>query len=161
MYHRYKNDELIPVRLHGYERGMSAYFGRRNFYGLLPKEGAICNGVLFPIATKRDYRALLENEGALKAFGRDQVYWATRVTDKTEFLTDFTLPKGWRIMTLVCHSDKSEWGMINPWYVEECHTFASEWGKEFLQEFLNTGGMSMKDWNNYRNQMAKNGRRVK
>lgn len=158
MRHVYQDKELIPARLHGYKRNMSAFFARRNFYGLLPDKDSFVNGVVFPIATKSDYRALLVNEGAVKAYGKAQVYWTTRVTSNMEYLTDFTLPKGWRAMTLVCKRDKSEWGQISPWYVQRCDEYAQFWGEDFHSEFLNTGGLNMSDWNNYKRQMSKNGR---
>lgn len=155
MLHTYKDSELIPARLHDYERGMNACYATRNFYGLLPKKGSVVNGVIFPIAEKYDYRALLKNEGAVKAFKQHQVYWATRVTDQMEYLTDFTLPKGWRVMTLVCHQDKTGWGHVDPWYVSHCDEYARQWGKEFYQEFLNTGGWNVKKWNDYKSSYRK------
>lgn len=159
MRHRYTNEELFPCRLRGYKRGMSAFFGGRNFYGLLPDKDSMVNGVIFPIASKTDYRALLGNEGALKAYGKHQVYWTTRVTDQMEYLTEFNLPAGWRVMTLVCHSDKTEWGQVSPWYVDRCDRYAHEWSEEFYEDFLDTGGWNMEDWNNYHRQMKKNGRK--
>lgn len=144
---RYEVKDLIPARLHGYKRNFGAYFQGRNFYGLLPDPKSTVNGIIFPISNKKDYRALLNDEGALKAYGKYQVYWATRVSDKMEYLAPFELPVGWRVMTLICNEDKSGRGHISPWYVERCSKFASMWGEDFLREFYATGGMSMRQWN--------------
>lgn len=148
MLYQYKHKDLIPVRLTGYRRGMSACFRGRNFYGLMEDKECSVNGVIFPCYTKHDYRALLINEGALKAYGKDQVYWTTRVTDKIEILTDQTIPTGWRIQTLICKEDKTGYGRVSPWYIELCDRYADRWGEDFYNEFLATGGVSIKQWNN-------------
>ena len=62
--HHYTEDEVKNARLYGYERSMCGYFGGRNFYGLLLRKGAWCNGVLFRIYSWDDYRTLLLSEGA-------------------------------------------------------------------------------------------------
>jgi hypothetical protein len=149
MYRRYAPADLIPVRLSGYRRGMSANFKNRNFYGLLADKNAFCNGVMFPINTYHDYRALLANEGALQAFGPEQVYWAKRVTDKIEIIDPSTPPisKKYRVMTLACHDDKTNMAPISPWYVQLCEKYAEKWGEDFYNEFMQTGGMSIKQWN--------------
>ena len=140
---------------------MSAFFGGRNFYGLLPDKNSFVNGVIFPIANKADYRALLGNEGATKVYGKYQVYWANRVTKNMEYLdSGFVLPTGWRVMVLVCNDDKTEHGLVSPWYAKLCDEYAQEWGEDFYQEFLGTGGMNMTDWNNYARIMRKNGRTI-
>ena len=150
MRYEYETHDLIPARLHGFKRSFCAHFQGLNFYGLLPDEKATVNGIILPIFNRKDYRALLANEGAVKAFGPHQVYWTTRVTNSMEYLKPhFRLPKGWRVMTLVCHDDKSGQGIISPWYVGRCHEFAKKWGKDFEKEFLATGGWSMADWNRY------------
>lgn len=151
LHQKYTAKNLIPVRLNGYKRGLSSYYQGRNFYGLLPEKSSSLNGVMFPIATKRDYRALLFNEGALKTFGKYQVYWPTRVTNKVELPVDFTMPAGWRIMTLVCKEDRTGLGSVTPWYISRCEEFAGRWGDEFLDDFYETGGVSLKQWSKMQN----------
>jgi hypothetical protein len=138
MRHRYIDDEIKTARLYGFERSMCGYFGGRNFYGLLPKTDAWCNGVLFEIYTWDDYRTLLLKEGATSSYRRARTYWPIDVSAniKTRRNTE-----GYRTIALVCRNDKSELGHIPISYVRLCWMLASKWGKRFSEEFVKTGGI--------------------
>lgn len=137
MKHRYTNKELTPCTLQGYERSMCAFFGGRNFYGLLEEPKAEVNGVIFKIHDWYDYRAFLHSEGATAHYRKFRTYWPIRVTDKL----DIKAPVGHRVMTLLCKSDKSKLGRIQRSYIHLCHEGAKIWGPEFEKKFLATGGV--------------------
>jgi len=134
----YNNSDLHPATLEGYSRSMCAYFGGRNFYGLLEDKKAKCNGVLFKIEDWYDYRAFLISEGSIAKFGKYRTYWPISVTDK---ITGWTVPKDHRIITLLCKTDKSKFGRVQRSYVYLCHEGAKIWGPEFEKMFLETGGI--------------------
>ena len=135
---QYKDKDLIPCELKGYERSMCGFFGGRNFYGLLENKSAVCNGVVFKIRDWYDYRAFLFSEGATAAYKAHRTYWPIRVTDQ---ITGWKAPKGTRIMTLLCHDDKSNVGRTEKRYVRLCHEGAKIWGPAFEKKFLATGGV--------------------
>lgn len=143
----YRNKDLQPATLEGYTRSMCAYFGGRNFYGLLEEEKALCNGVVFKIEDWYDYRAFLFSEGATAKFKHYRTYWPINVTGK---ISGWEVPEGYRVVTLLCKKDKSKLGRIQRSYVYLCHEGAKIWGPEFEKNFLETGGIpydrqSMKD----------------
>ena len=104
MAERYKLKDLNPCSLAGYARSLCAYFGGRNFYGLLEDEKAHCNGVVFKIRDWYDYRALLVNEGSTSKFRKFRTYWPV---DVTKLISGWDVPKKHRVVTLVCKDDKS------------------------------------------------------
>jgi len=130
--------DLTTARLDGYARSMCAYFGGRNFYGLLEDEEAHCNGVVFKIHDWYDYRAFLISEGAISGFKKSRTYWPI---DVAEHITGWDIPKGHRVMTLLCKEDKSNWGRVQRRYIHLCHSGAKQWSKGFESEFLATGGV--------------------
>ncbi|HUX47251.1 MAG TPA: gamma-glutamylcyclotransferase family protein [Desulfosporosinus sp.] len=141
MYHKYVQADLAAAMLGGYERGMSAFFGGRNFYGLLENKSARCNGIAFKINDWYDYRALLRNEGATSDFKAIRTYWPV---DVTKNIINWDVPKGHRVITLVGKEDKSNHGRVQASYIRFCHHAASQWSKEFLDDFLETGGIPYK-----------------
>jgi hypothetical protein len=136
--HRYTWEDLSIATLAEYERGMSAYFQGRNFYGVLPKKGARLNGIVFRIPDWFSYRSLLGTEGATSAYGKFRTYIPTNVADKIE---GWKVPKGFRVITLVCPANKAGLGRISPWYAHEVWNGIQYWGAEFIEEFLKTGGV--------------------
>jgi len=130
--------DLAARTLNGYSRSMCAYYGGRNFYGLLEDEKAHCNGVIFKMEDWYDYRAFLISEGAISAFKKTRTYWPI---DVTKHITDPDVPKGSRIVTLLCKQDRSDWGRVQRAYIRLCHEGARQWGEDFETEFLNTGGV--------------------
>jgi len=135
---RYKLTDLRTCTLNGYARSMCAYFGGRNFYGLLEDEKAHCNGTVFKISDWYDYRALLTNEGATSKFRKFRTYWPV---DVTKLISSWDVPKGHRVITLVCRHSRSNWGRTQRSYIKFCADAAGVWGEEFTAEFLNTGGV--------------------
>jgi hypothetical protein len=123
---------------------MCAYFGGRNFYGLLENKTAHCNGTVFKIRDWYDYRALLINEGATSKFRKFRTYWPV---DVTNLISGWDVPKGSRVTTLICHHDRSNWGRTQRSYIRFCIKAAEVWGEEFTAEFLNTGGVPY-SWKN-------------
>jgi len=135
---RYKQKDLFPCALAGFERSMCAYFGGRNFYGLLEDEKAHCNGVVFKIRDWYDYRALLISEGATAKFRKFRTYWPI---DITKLISGWAVPKKHRVVTLLCREDRARWGRVERSYIALCDRAALKWGKEFREEFLKTGGI--------------------
>lgn len=130
--------DLAVAQLADHERGMSAFFSNRNFYGILPRKGSHLNGIIFRMPDWYSYRSLLGVEGATSSYGKYRTYIPVDVTDK---ISGWKVPKGFRVMTLVCESDKTGFGAVTPWYVHEVWTGIQHWGKEFVAEFLKTGGL--------------------
>ncbi|KPK10628.1 MAG: hypothetical protein AMJ56_07610 [Anaerolineae bacterium SG8_19] len=135
---KYQNSDLTPCSLRGFSRSMCAYYGGRNFYGLLEKDPSYLNGVVFRVHSWYDYRALLDSEGATSRYKKFRTYWPVRVTDQ---MLGWEAPKGFRVMTLVCKKDKSDLGRVERSYIRFCHQAALVWGKQFANEFLATGGV--------------------
>lgn len=138
---RYKREDLHPCILKGFERSMCGFFKPRNFYGLLKDKKAHCNGVVFKVHNWYDYRALLDSEGATSYYRKVRTYWSI---DVTHLIIGWKVPKGYRVMTLVCKQDKSNLGKVERNYIRRCYKAAGIWGKEFRDDFLDTGGISPK-----------------
>ncbi len=138
---RYKREDLHPCILNGFERSMCGFFRPRNFYGLLKNKKAHCNGVVFKIRDWYDYRTLLFSEGAVSSYRKDRSYWPV---DVTHLILGWKVPKGHRVITLVCRQDKSNLGKVESSYIRRCYKAAGIWGKDFRIDFLDTGGVSPK-----------------
>jgi len=136
--HHYTWEDLAVARLVDYERGMSAFFGDRNFYGILPKKGSHLNGIVFRMPDWYSYRSLLGVEGATSFYGKFRTYVPVEVAGK---IKGWEVPKGFRVITLVCPSDKTGLGRIMPWYAGEVWNGIQHWGGKFVAEFLKTGGL--------------------
>lgn len=138
---RYKREDLHPCILNGFERSMCGYYKPRNFYGLLKSKKARCNGVVFKVHDWYDYRTLLRTEGATSQYRDERSYWPI---DVTNLIIRWKVPKGSRVITLVCKQDKSNLGKVERSYIRRCYDAANLWGKEFRDDFLDTGGVSLK-----------------
>jgi hypothetical protein len=138
---RYKREDLYPCILKGFKRSMCGYYKPRNFYGLLENKKAYCNGVVFKIDSWYDYRALLYSEGATSSYRKIRSYWPINVA---HLITGWKVPKGYRVITLVCKQDKSGLGKVEHSYIRRCYDSAGWWGADFREEFLKTGGVSLK-----------------
>jgi hypothetical protein len=138
---RYKREDLHPCVLKDFKRSMCGFFKPRNFYGLLKKNKAYCNGVVFKIHDWYDYRTLLGTEGAVSRYREERAYWPI---DVTRLIIGWKVPKGHRVITLVCKQDKSNLGKVERGYIIRCYKAAGLWGKEFRDDFLETGGVSLK-----------------
>jgi len=138
---RYKREDLFPCILKGFERSMCGFFKPRNFYGLLKKKKAYCNGVVFKIYDWHDYRCLLISEGATSKYQKKRAYWPIDVTHQ---IIGWKIPKGHRVITLICKQDRSNLGRIQHSYVRSCYKAAEMWGEDFRSDFLKTGGIAPK-----------------
>lgn len=136
--HLYTDQELMTAKLLGYERSMCGYFAQRNFYGLLKKKAAYCNGVIFKIHTWTDYRCLLGSEGGTANYGPYRTYWPI---DVTKLIQNCIVPAKHRVIALACQEDKTGHGRIELNYIRRCWEFAKQRGETFAKEFLKTGGM--------------------
>lgn len=136
--HHYTWKDLSIARLADYERGMSAFFGGRNFYGILPKKGSNLNGIVFRMPDWFSHRSLLVTEGATGAYGDARTYIPVDVADK---IVGWKVPKGFRVITLVCPSDKTGLGEVQSWYAQEVWNGIQHWGEKFVEEFVKTGGL--------------------
>lgn len=134
----YKRQDLIPCELSGYERAMSGFFRGRNFYGITENKTAKCNGIVFEVDSWRDYRELLYTEGATSAYRKERAYWPVRVND---LISGISIPKGYRVMALVCKKDRSGLGKVERTYIARCHAAALKLGEKFEKRFLATGGV--------------------
>ena len=135
---RYTIKDLSPCTLHNYSRSMCGFYGGRNFYGLLSDKGSKCNGVVFRIDNWYDYRALLVSEGGTSSYKSVRTYWPISVA---EYISEWEVPKGFRVITLICKRDKSNWGRVERSYIKFCHEAAKSWGHAFEADFLATGGI--------------------
>lgn len=133
MEHKYRWSDLQLARLHGYSRDLSALFGYTNFYGIEPKESACCNGVLVPIFSDWDHYALMVSEGIY-----DHVYNVEDVTQGIE--TDADLQDK-IVEAVVVPENQALVGVAPEYYVYGVWTGIQHWGDDFVQEFLDTGGM--------------------
>jgi len=136
---RYKREDLFPCILKDFERSMCGFFKPRNFYGLLEKKKAYCNGVVFKIHNWDDYRRLLLSEGATSRYRKERSYWPV---DVTHLIIGWKVPKGHRVVALVCKQDKSNLGKVENSYIRKCYKAADMWGEDFRDEFLKTGGVA-------------------
>ena len=141
MYKRYKLEDLHPCILSGFERSMCGFFEPRNFYGLLKNGKMRCNGVAFKIHSWADYRILLHSEGATSVYRKVRSYWPI---DVAHLISEWKVPKGHRVIALVCKQDKSGLGKVGKDYIRKCYKAAGEWGEEFRDDFLETGGATPK-----------------
>ena len=137
----YKREDLSPCILKGFERSMCGFFRPRNFYGLLKKKKAYCNGVVFKVYDWHDYRRLLNSEGATSMYREERAYWPIDVTHQ---VIGWKIPKGHRVTTLICKQDKSNLGKIERSYIHKCYKAAGMWGEKFRDDFLRTGGVKPK-----------------
>lgn len=141
MAEHYEVEDLHPCSLAEHARSMCAFFGGRNFYGLLEDKKAHCNGIVFKIRDWYDYRALLISEGATAKFRKSRTYWPI---DVTKLISGWDVPKGHRVVTLLCKHDRSNWGRAQRSYIQLCDRAAEKIGVDFRNEFLKTGGIPYK-----------------
>lgn len=151
MQHHYTWKDLILARLKGYKRGMFAGYGRVSFYGILPHEEKdyLINGALIQIHTGFDLACFLLSEGTApvqeRLFGRT-MYKLVDVTDKIRpyEAIDHFIPKNASIHTLVCEQDYGGGRGRRPYpgYQERVWLGIRLWGRDFVDEFLKTGGVN-------------------
>jgi len=143
----YDWDSLKLARLKGYKRGMYAGHSIVSYYGILPcedKEHTI-NGILMKIHTGYDLAAFLLSEGTAniyKILFGDTMYDLVDVTEHTLPYEKLDLPKGSKVHTLVCDKDHGKGRDPYPGYQERVWQGIHIWGKEFSEEFLQTGGVN-------------------
>lgn len=138
---RYKRKDLFPCLLNGFKRSMCGYYKPRNFYGLLKSKKAWCNGVVFKVHDWYDYRTLLRTEGATSQYRDERSYWPI---DVTHLISGWKVPKGHRVITLICKQNKSGLGKVYRGYALRCYDATCMWGEDFTSDFLQTGGVSPK-----------------
>jgi hypothetical protein len=145
----YKWNDITLARLRGYKRGMFAGFADICFYGILPSEDPnyAINGTLVKIHTHRDYAFFSISEGIAEPqkhiFGY-RMYDLVDVTTNIAPYERLKLPKGSRVYTLVCPEDRGEGVGRKPagGYQESVWQGIRAWGKDFREEFLETGGVN-------------------
>lgn len=142
MKHEYTWDDLIPLRMSGYKRGMYAAYQGIAYYGMMhgSKEDKVL-GVLFPIFSMEDLNALLINEGAHEMYKdtmRGCMYEMQYLPDLHDEAGDGRI---YLVATLVNLEDKSNNNRIPQWYLSHVWEGIQPWGDNFCEEFLRTGGI--------------------
>jgi hypothetical protein len=140
MIHQYTWKDVSTARLKNFSRGMIAQYLNWLFYGIERNKGSVINGTLIPIHTDFDLTALLRDEGVI---GYKNPMYA--VEDVTHLVSCDSLDlKDARILTLVTEHPGSidePNNLYYPRYVEKVFESIHAHGDEFVEEFLNTGGV--------------------
>ena len=132
----YKWEDLIPVVLKGFRRSFCALFKELAFYGVYRHKGSELNAVAFEIDTIYDYTMLLLDEGAHPVY-KKPMYDIVNVRDSIE---GFDFPEGARVMILETRDVDEKNGYIPEYYIQRTWDGIQNWGEEFVQKFLATGG---------------------
>ena len=148
--HKYTWADLSTATLFGHKRGMFACYMGLLYYGIMKAHNTTVWGVLVPIFSKRDFEALLINEGAhdkYKNTPRGKMYEVVNVT-KTVCSYNYLVPTTTPIYALVNNVDKSDQGRITPWYIANVWegSLASPWGRVFVENLQRTGIVKPLKW---------------
>lgn len=133
--------KLIECHANGFERGPWGLYGQQNFYGIIPKEGSVVNGVVTRIWSLNDWVNLMSTEmiAGLYKFAN------YRVVDITDNITDWPKkPKSARIHCVMNQPQNRELALKT---FPACRYYDRVWNgvKEhrtpaFTKEFLELGG---------------------
>ena len=136
MDYQYEWKDIYQARLNGFSRGMIAQYIDQLFYGITKDENSTINGTLMEMYSNHDIEALLRNEGAL---GYEHPMY--EVEDVTNVISCDSLDlNNSKILTLT--NNKIGKGSHYPNYTEHVYIGIQRHGKEFVREFLRTGGVS-------------------
>lgn len=143
MKYLYMDSDFHVVKLMGFERGAYLDWASRRYYSIKPNQDKHVMGTLVGIADEEDLNALLINELALPKTLTKSAY---DIADVTKLIEGFTVPSEVRVLTLV-HPDKTEAtdGELYAWYQQFVWRHIQRYGKNFVKDFLATGGRGMAD----------------
>ena len=136
MNYQYVWEDIHKAKLDGFSRGMIAQYLDWLFYGIKKDKNSSINGTLMEIHSRHDLEALLRNEGALGY--ANPTY---KVEDITNSITCQSLDlDNSKVLTLI--NNKIGEGSHYPNYTEHVYHGIQKHGEEFIEEFLQTGGIS-------------------
>ncbi len=133
--------KLIECRVHGFERGPWGIYDSRNYYGIIPKEGSVVNGVVTRIWSLSDWVSLMSTE-MIAGLYRFANY---RVVDVTDSITDWPKkPKSARIHCVMNQPKNRELVLktfpANSYYDRVWNGVQNYRTPAFTKEFLELGG---------------------
>lgn len=135
MRHIYTDDELIPYKISGLRRSMSAEVSvlgsKARFYSVYPVNDDQVFGMLFKMYTYNDLIALLTSEKAQPVYKKG-VYKLCDITDYCDKNNNL------RIFTLICKELKDNPAIYYPGYVSKVYNSIPV---EFRNVFVQTGGV--------------------
>ena len=139
MKHEYKKEEIIPVKLRGYERSFCSRYEELTFYGIYPKEDSWINGVIFPIYSQYDYEMLLTDEGV---YQEPPLYTLKNVAPDVRFVYGYAGTKMGETIGLMGNIIDTETGYMPEYYVRHVWDGIVIHGGQFGADFLATGGVA-------------------
>jgi len=151
MNYKYTWDDLIPLRINRFKRGMFAAspFRKTAYYGLLRgNENDEVLGVLFPIFDEEDLNALLINEMAHSDFNykpMGRMYEPIYLLKLHDEAGDGSV---YNVMTLLNPLDRTSGCSAPQSYLAHVWRGIQPWGDDFCKEFLETGGLKPKSYAN-------------
>lgn len=139
----YNDKDFHVANLIGFDRGAYLEYSDRRYYSLKQNPTGRVVGTLLRIHDEEDLEALLINEMAHPRSGLVPVY---DVADVGVLIEGFEIPSDFRVLTLV-HPEKTELteGALYAWYQQFVWKYIQRYGKNFVEEFLATGGRGMAD----------------
>jgi hypothetical protein len=149
----YEDDDLIPCWLNGYKRGMYGRFHRQLYYGIIPQDGARCNGIIARVDNEYDYVKLMDSERAEQVIRAYYPYDVGpinyRIADVTSMITDAgpNREEGLRIHAVVNRVEDPLREKAMPVWAYYAHVWKEinqYRSKKFVKDFLATGGIDVK-----------------
>jgi len=137
-----KADDLIECDLKNYERGPWGMFSLTNYYGIIRKKGAACNGVLARVHDLQDWVELMATE-AIAGLFRTANYRVVDVTKSIKKCKDLVGKDA--VIHAVCNRpvNRRKFPHTYPQYGYYDRVWAginNERGTKFANRFLKTGG---------------------
>lgn len=134
---RYEEKDLAVAQLRGFARGLFVRSSDQYlYYGIKEDPNSMINGVIFEVFTDYDYTCLMISEGAHKRFGKFEVYKSVDVTEK---ISGILLTSESRVFAVV-PIKTTKIGFLSVDYIIDVWNGIQFWGKDFVNEFLSTGG---------------------
>jgi hypothetical protein len=130
--YKYNQCDLIPAILYNYERGLFAKCSGLLYYGIIPSEDAMVNGILVPIYSKEDYELLMLSEGA----NRTGMYEAI---DVTKCILSRRYTGSVPIYALINNIREKPIGRITSWYIAHVWCGIQQYGDKFVAMAKYTG----------------------
>ena len=133
--------KLIECRAHGFERGPWGLFGKQNYYGIIPKDDCMVNGVVARIWSLNDWVGLMSTEMIAGLYR----YANYRVVDITDSITDWPKkPKSARIHCVMNQPMNRELAIESfpaaRYYDRVWEGVKNHRSPSFVTEFLELGG---------------------
>jgi hypothetical protein len=133
----YEEKDLATAQLKDFSRGL---FARSTdqclYYGIKEDPTSVVNGVVFEVFDNYDYTHLMISEGAHVSMGECSVYKSVDITEK---ISGVLLPPGARVFVVI-PLNVTDSGFLRVDYVARVWAGIQFWGKDFVKEFLLTGG---------------------